>query len=109
MLNSLTKHKNIMKSLDELKGLALECVEKSIFFTAFVLQSDSGFAPIKETSRKTDYIYLEKNKLYCLALNTMPKDAYIIADKFKKQNPDLYFRCIWEPINSAVIEECLDG
>ncbi len=106
-LKLLPKHKNILKNTDELKELAAQCIEKSIFFTAFVIESAQEFPKIRKTSRKTDYIYQDGKKLYYLAMNTMPKDIFIISEKFKKTNPDLHFRCIWEPINSAVIEECI--
>jgi len=106
-LNSLPKHKNILKNTDELKELAAECIEKSIFFTAFVVESEKEFPKMRKTSRKTDYIYQDGKRLYYLAINTMPKDIFIIAEKLKKTNPDLQFICIWEPINSAAIEECI--
>jgi len=106
-LQALPKHKNILKSRDELRIIAKECMEKSIFFTAFVIKSKTEFPKIRKSSRRTDYIYQEKNKIYYLAINTMPKDTFAITEKFKKTNPDLEYICIWEPINSAALEECI--
>lgn len=106
-LHILPKHKNILKNLNELKTLAEECIEKSIFFTAFVIESKTEFPKIRKTSRKTDYLYQEKNRMYYLAINTIPRDIFKITEKFKKTNPDLHYRCVWEPINSAHLEECI--
>jgi DNA-binding NarL/FixJ family response regulator/archaellum biogenesis ATPase FlaH len=74
-LQMLPKHKNILQSKDELKELVLQCIEKSIFFTAFVLKSAIEFPKFKKTSRKTDYMFQESKKIYYLAINTMPKGS----------------------------------
>lgn len=107
MLNSLPKHNNIMSDIDELKELASECIEKSLFFTAFVIKSNQEFPKLKSTSRRTDYVVQKGKLLYYLALNTVPKDVFIIVEKFQNTNPDLEFVCVWEPINSVAIEECI--
>jgi len=106
-LNSLPKYSNIIQDSDDFKELAKECTKRAIFFTAFVLESKKDFDKITSTTRKTDYVYQTKNKICYLAISTMPKDIYIIIDKFKKKNPDLTLLCIWEPINNISFEECL--
>jgi archaellum biogenesis ATPase FlaH len=103
---TLPMHKNVMKDISELKALAYECIEKSLFFTLFVLESKDEFPKVTTTSRRSDYIVHAGNKLYYMVVNTMPKDVYIIADKFTQSNPDLHFSCIWEPINSVDLEGC---
>jgi len=107
ILDTLPKHKNIMSSIDEFKALATECTQRSIFFTAFTLESKKGFSSIKSTSRHTDFIYHTKNKLFYLAISTMPKDIFVIINKFKEKTPDLTLTCVWEPINNTALEECI--
>jgi len=107
MLNTLSSHKNIMQTLQELQEFAQECISKSIFFTAFTLERSIDIPLIKSTTRKTDYLFQDTNKLYYLAINTMPKDLFQVIDKFKNTYPALELTCIWEPLNNISIEECL--
>lgn len=102
-LQTVTKYENIMSSLEDLKALALECLDKSIFFTLFLFKIDEQRKRIEKISRKHDYIYQAGDKLYYLALSTMPKDAKHIEKKYE----DFELECIWEPINHTKIEECL--
>ncbi|UCM99435.1 hypothetical protein LCX93_07780 [Sulfurimonas sp. SWIR-19] len=101
-LLTLTKYKNIMESLAELKTLALECLDKSIFFTLFLFKTAPKREKIDKISRKHDYIYQTDDKLYYLALSTMPKDVKHIEKKYE----NLELESIWEPTKQTKIEEC---
>ena len=106
-MDSLTHYKNIMNSEKDFISLAEECREKSLFFTAFTLESKESFEFQKASSRNNDYIYQTEHKIYYLALSTMPKDIKHIIDKYRKKYSDIELTCIWEPINHESIEHCV--
>jgi len=106
-INSLPEHNNIMTSLEDFTELANECVERSIFFTAFTIESKNIFEKIKSSSRNSDYIYQTDHKIYYIALSTMPKDVSKIINNYKDKYDDLVLTCLWEPINHQSIDECM--
>jgi len=106
-LQTLSAKKNIFTTLEEFKILANECIEKSLFFTAFTLESKSKFETITSPSRNSDYIFQTDNKIYYIALSTMPKDITYIADQYRKKHNDLVVTCIWEPIKNETLEDCI--
>ncbi len=101
-LQTVTKYDNILTKLTDLEALALECLEKSIFFTLFIFKIDPNRKKIDKISRKYDYVYQAGEKLYYLALSTMPKDLKHIEKKYQ----DFELERIWEPINHTRIKEC---
>lgn len=105
-LNKVTKYDNILNSLDELKHLANECIEKSIFFTIFVIESKEEFNEVTNPSRNNDYIYQDKHRISYLAINTMPKDVNKIINNYKRKYEDTTLTCLWEPVNHTSLNEC---
>lgn len=103
VMDSLPTYPNVMTSLDTLRAYAHECIEKSIFFSAFVYQIEGDSKILLEPSRKYDFVFKNDKKIYYLALNTAPKDAKKIMEKFSIHK----LLCMWEPINHTQIEECL--
>ena len=101
-MEQLSSVPNKMDSIESMRKLASECVKYSIFFTLFVFKKDAT-AHVEKPSRKHDYVYEGKEKLYYIALNTAPKDTRLIQEKFGVDN----LVCIWEPINHTNVEECL--
>lgn len=106
-LKSLPKYENILNTFESFKSLAEECVERSLFFTAFVLETKEEFEFITSTSRQSDYIYQTKHKIYYIALSTMPKDIKHIIKHYEKKHSDLSLTCIWEPINHESLDSCI--
>lgn len=102
-INKLKQYPNIMSSIDEMRELAKSCMERSIFFTAFVFKAGANSKKITHLSRQYDYIYQTDEKLYYLAISTAPKDAKHIIAKYN----DFEIFCMWEPINHTKIEDCL--
>ena len=102
-LESLPQYPNIIKSLDDMKVYAHECIKKYIFFTIFVFQKDNDSKVLEKPSRKYDFIFSSATKIYYLALNTAPRDVKKIKEKFTTYQ----LLCIWEPINHTNLEECL--
>jgi len=102
-IESLPKYPNVMTSLDDMKAYAQECIEKSIFFSAFVFQINVDSKVPQKPSRKYDFVFSNDTKTYYLALNTAPRGAKKIMEKFAADQ----LVCIWEPINHIQIEECL--
>jgi len=102
-IESLPKYPNVMKSLDDMRVYAHECIDKSIFFSAFVYQINDSTVEIQEPSRKYDFVFKNTKNIYYFALNTAPKDAKKIMEKFAVYQ----LVCMWEPINHTQIEECL--
>jgi len=98
---------NMMNSLEDLKSLALECIEHSIYFTAFTVESHLDIKKISSTGRKKDFAYQGKDKLYYIAIDTLPRDVDRIIEKFRKSYADVKILCLWEPISHADIESCL--
>lgn len=103
--NSLPTYPNILENLEQLRELGKNCLERSVFFTAFTIESKKGFEFVKKTSRQNDFIYQTKHKIYYLAIDTMPKDLHMI-EVYRKKYPDLELTCLWEPINNEAFEEC---
>ena len=85
--------------------MALEAKKRHIYFTLIVLESKKPFDKHMKGSRKYDFLYLEERKLYYLAINTLPRNAFAIIEKIRKSNPDTELTCMWEPIN--IVEACL--
>jgi hypothetical protein len=106
-IKSLPVFENVMSSLDDFKTLGLACVEKSIFFTAFTLESEEKFEFITKPSRHSDFIYQTDHKIYYLAISTMPKDIKYIIEQYEKKYKDVKLTCIWEPINHESLESCI--
>jgi len=106
-INTLPSVPNIMTDLSQFKELAEACVERSIFFTAFTLESKEVFEFVKSTSRNSDYTYQTEHKIYYLALSTMPKDIKNIIDTYRKKYDDLNLTCLWEPINHSSLDNCI--
>jgi len=102
-IESLPKHSNVMTSLDDLRAYAYACIERSIFFSIFVYLIDGNTKVIKKPSRKHDFVFYNSEKIYYLALNTAPKGEERIKERFAAHQ----LICIWEPVNHAMIEECL--
>lgn len=102
-IESLPKHSNTMASLDDFKEYIYECLNRSIFFTVFVYQIDNDSKVHNRPSRKHDFVFCNTQKIYYLALNTAPKGAQRIMERFSAHQ----LVCMWEPINHAMIEECL--
>jgi len=103
-LNSLPKLNNIITNKEDFLKLANACIEKSVFFTAFIMESKSKFEKIRSTSRNSDYVYQTDNKIYYLAISTMPKDVKHITKNFEKMHSDLQVTSMWEPINHTSFE-----
>lgn len=106
-LKSLPKYDNILKSFEDFKALAKGCVDRSLFFTAFVLETKDEFEFITSTSRQSDYVYQTKHRIYYIALSTMPKDIRHIIKHYEKKHNDLNLTCIWEPINHESLDSCI--
>ena len=106
-LQTLSVNQNIFNTLDEFKTLAHECVERSLFFSAFTLESKTKFEPIASSSRNSDYIFQTDYKIYYLALSTLPKDITNIVDNYAKKHSDLEVTCIWEPIKNETLDDCI--
>ena len=106
-LNSLPKFDNILNSIEDFETLARECISKSLFFTAFTIETEEKFEFISKSSRNSDYLYQTEHKIYYLALSTMPKDINHIVDKYHTKHSDLSLTCIWEPINHDSFENCI--
>lgn len=101
-MGKLPKYNNIMESLQELKNLAQSCMKHSIFFTLFVFDTHHDTNKISKISRHNDYIYQSNEKLYYLAISTVPKDVKNLL----KQHSEYELECIWEPINHTSLEVC---
>lgn len=106
-IKSIPKFNNILDSLEDFETLARACISKSLFFTAFTIETKQGFEFITKSSRNSDYIYQTKYKIYYFALSTMPKDINHIVDKYRSQYSDLALTCMWEPINHDTFENCI--
>ena len=106
-INSIPKFNNILDSIEDFESLARECIAKSLFFTAFTIETKQEFEFITKSSRNSDYIYQTKHKIYYFALSTMPKDISHIVDKYRNQYSDLALTCMWEPINHDTFENCI--
>lgn len=104
LLEQLPLEKKVMEKKEDLKALAIEAKKKHIYFTLIVLSSQTPFEGNLKGSRKYDYLYIEKNELYFLAVNTLPRHTFPIIEKFRKYNPDTHLICMWEPIN--IVEAC---
>jgi CheY-like chemotaxis protein len=103
VVKKLPKVENHTKSLEELSSLAKACIEKSIFFSLFIFQKEQDDNEQYTVNRKHDYIFIDKNKIFYLALNTAPHDITYIEKRFDKCK----LICTWEPINETNIEDCL--
>ena len=103
-INTLPHYNNHLKNLHEMKKLAKSCVEKSIFFTLFIydIPSAKQSQHIIKPTREHDYLFYDNKKVYYLAMNTAPKDAQKVKERFA----DYSLVCIWEPINNTDIEGC---
>jgi len=101
LLKKLPKHNNILKNIDEMRELANECIENSIYFTSLVMKNTNHIA-VEKSSRKTDYLCFTKEKVCYLAINTLPKETKHIEKKYNLQT-----ECMAEAINYQSIEDCL--
>jgi len=101
LLEKLPKHNNILKDMEEMRQLADECVENSIYFTSLIMKNKDGIK-IEKSSRKTDYLCLTKEKVCYLAINTLPKETKHIEKKYNLQT-----ECIAEAIDYKSIEDCI--
>ena len=106
-LQTLSPKENIFTTLNEFKTLASECIERSLFFTAFTLESKTKFELITSSSRNSDYIYQTDYKIYYIALSTMTKDIPKIVDQYREKHSDLEMNCIWEPIKNETLDDCI--
>jgi len=106
-LKTLPEFPNVLESLEDFKSYGAACIERSLFFTAFTIESKQDLADIAHTARNNDFIYFTKHKIYFLALSTMPKDIKHIINKYKKVHADVVVTCIWEPINHESMESCI--
>jgi len=102
-IESLPKYPNIMTSMDDLRTYVHECIERSIYFSLFVYQIDGDPKVLQKPSRNYDFVFSNSKNIYYLALNTIPRDAKKIMEKFAQYK----LVCIWEPINNIMVEECL--
>jgi len=106
-IKTLPKFPNVMESLEDFKTFGAACIERSLFFTAFTIESKHNLTDVVHTARHNDYIYFTKYKIYVLALSTMLKDTEHIISKYKKVHVDVVVTCIWEPINNEPLESCI--
>jgi len=103
VIETLPKIDNTIKTLPEMQKFANECIHKAIFFTVFVFKITNQNLQGYNVSRKHDYICIENDTVYYLALNTAPKDIVHIKKRFQ----ECELVCIWEPINHTMLEDCL--
>lgn len=106
-IKTLPEYNNVLNSIEDFRSFAQECIKRSLFFTAFVFESETEFEFISSPSRNSDYIYQTKHKIYYLALSSMPKDIKHIIKNYKKRHSDISLTCIWEPVNHVSLENCL--
>jgi hypothetical protein len=108
-MKTIPQFNNILDSLEDFETLANDCISKSLFFTAFTIETKDKFEFVSKSSRNSDYLYQTEHKIYYLALSTMPKDIRHIVDKYKSKHSDLALTCMWEPINHDTFENCIHG
>lgn len=107
-LSKLSTYPNKIESLSVMKSLAEECIENSIFFTLFVIKKSTSCENLKSTMRRLDYVCRIDDKVYYLALNTMPNNIKIILEKqFEKFDDELELLSSCSPLDKALVEECL--
>jgi hypothetical protein len=83
-LKDIDIESNIAPSLSIFRTLIDTCLENRIFFTCFVIKRDVHFDGLESSMRKYDFIYKSKDKIYYLALNTMPWSVDVIFESLKK-------------------------
>ena len=101
LLEKLPQHNNILKDIDEMRQLADECVENSIYFTSLIMKNKDNIT-VEKSSRKTDYICFTKEKVCYLAINTLPRETKHIEKKYNLQT-----ECMAEAMDYKSIEDCL--
>jgi len=101
-MKTLPQLPNIAPDFNSLKEFANACLEKSIFFSAFVFNTNHDTKKVTQISRKHDYIYQTDEKLYYLALNTRLKDAKSILKAYSNYE----VLCTWEPLNNTDLTGC---
>ena len=106
-MKTLPKFNNILSSVEDFETLAYACIEKSLFFTAFAIETKKTFKFVTKSSRSNDYLYQTEHKIYYLAISTMPRDIEHIIEKYRSEYDDLMLTCIWEPINHSTIKNCI--
>lgn len=106
-LDTINDYTNVIENIKDFRKLANTCIDNSIFFTAFVLESKGMKKKVETSGRKHDYIYQKGEKLYYLAVNTSLKHSENIIENFKRQ--DLVFNVICECVATKKIsvDECL--
>jgi DNA-binding NarL/FixJ family response regulator len=104
-IHTLPKLDNNLKSIKEISSLANKCIEKSIFFSLFIFHKEENNHEQYSVNRKYDFIFIDKHKIFYLALNTVPNDVTFIEKRLKKCK----LICTWEPTNDSNIEECLNA
>jgi hypothetical protein len=106
-LNRLPESKNILESKNELKELATFCIENTIFFSIFAIKKNEKYENLKSTMRRLDYMYVNEDKIYYMALNTMPENIKIILEKqAEKFGEKLDLLSVCTPLNLEMLEEC---
>ena len=102
-LEELPKLSNKIKDIVTMREFVSECVQRSIFFTLFVFQKGEDALEAQRPSRQYDFVHESDEKIYYIALNTAPKDAQKIIEKYNNSK----LICMWEPINHTKVEDCL--
>ena len=106
-LDLLDGYDNVITDLKKFQELADLCMQKAIYFTAFVLKTKEMKTKEITSGRKYDYVYYKGDKLYYLAVNTNVKHTEKIIESFKRQNVDVSVVCDCVSTKQISVNECI--